>query len=126
MIIKDWKKYKNFSKEEFDCSHSGENLMQTELLDKLQELRDLYGKPLRVTSGYRHPTHPIERVKSAPGPHTTGLAVDLGVQGADAYKVLAWAFQLGFSGLGVQHTGSVLFINFDLIKSSLRPTVWSY
>lgn len=126
MIVKDWSKYKNFKKEEFDCKFTGENRMQEELLRKLQELRDLYGKPLKVTSGYRHPTHPRERSKPAPGPHTTGLAVDLGVQGADAYKVLALAFQLGFTGIGVQQKGVGRFIHLDLIKSSLRPTVWSY
>jgi uncharacterized protein YcbK (DUF882 family) len=126
MIVKDWSKYKNFTKQEFDCKHTGENLMQTELLEKLQELRNAYGKPMTVSSGYRHPTHPVEKVKSAPGPHTTGLAVDIAVQGAEAHRVLTLALQLGFTGIGVQQKGGGRFIHLDMVKSSLRPTVWSY
>lgn len=122
----DWSKYKNFTEAEFACKHTGKNLVKKELLDKLQKLRNMYGKPLKVTSGYRDPSHPIERVKDAPGPHTTGLAVDLAVQGADAYKVVALAMQLGFTGIGVQQKGSGRFIHLDLIKSSMRPTIWSY
>jgi uncharacterized protein YcbK (DUF882 family) len=126
MIVKDWSKYKNFTKQEFDCKHTGENLMQTELLEKLQELRNAYGKPMTVSSGYRHPTHPVEKVKSAPGPHTTGLAVDIAVQGAEAHRVLTLALQLGFTGIGVQQKGGGRFVHLDMVKSSLRPTVWSY
>jgi zinc D-Ala-D-Ala carboxypeptidase len=126
MIVKDWSKFKNFTKEEFDCKHTGQNLMQEEFMVKLQELRDKYGKPMKITSGYRHATHPIERVKSAPGPHTTGLACDVGVQGAEAYKVLALALELGFTGIGVNQKGTGRFLHLDLIKSSLRPTIWSY
>ena len=126
MIVKDWSKYENFKKSEFDCKHTGENLMQTELLDKLQQLRSVYGKPMTVSSGYRHPTHPIEKVKSAPGPHTTGLAVDVAVQGAEAHRLLTLALQLGFTGIGVQQKGGGRFLHLDMVKSSLRPTVWSY
>lgn len=32
-------------------------------------------RPMRVTSGYRHPTHPIEAKKAKPGEHASGLCV---------------------------------------------------
>lgn len=122
----DWGKYKNFTKDEFTCKHTGKNEMQADFMDKLQKLRDIYGKPMIITSGYRHPSHPIERAKDAPGPHTTGQAADIAVQGADAWKLLAIALTLGFTGIGVQQKGSGRFIHLDTLKTSIRPTVWSY
>ena len=123
----DWSKYPNFKPEEFLCKHTGKSGIKKELLGKLQELRTRFGKPLKVTSGYRDPTHPIEAKKEAPGPHTTGLAVDLAVQGKDAYVVVGLAMGLGFTGIGVNQKGARgRFIHLDLLKTSLRPTIWSY
>jgi len=126
MIVQDWSKYANFKKEEFDCKHTGKNEMQVEFMRKLQHLRDVYAKPMIVSSGYRHATHPIEARKNAPGPHTTGMAVDIAVQGADAVRLLNLALQLGFTGIGVQQKGSGRFLHLDTLKTSLRPTIWSY
>jgi len=123
----DWSKYPNFKPEEFLCKHTGKSGIKKELLGKLQELRTRFGKPLKVTSGYRDPTHPIEAKKEAPGPHTTGLAVDLAVQGKDAYVVVGLAMGLGFTGIGVNQKGARgRFIHLDLLKTSLRPIIWSY
>jgi zinc D-Ala-D-Ala carboxypeptidase len=121
MLITDWDKYPNFSKSEFDCTFTGDNLMQAEFMDKLQELRTLYGKPMVVTSGYRSPKHPIEAHKSQPGMHSTGLACDIGCNGQDAYTILKIALSLGFTGIGIsQKAGLPRFIHLDLrpIKDS--------
>tara|TARA_R110002051_G_scaffold174865_1_gene244966 strand:+ start:184 stop:585 length:402 start_codon:yes stop_codon:yes gene_type:complete len=126
----DWNDYPNFSKEEFDCSHSGLNEMKPEFMELLQELRTEYGKPMRITSGYRDKTHPIEAKKTIPGAHSTGQAADIGVDRGNAYEVLKLAFKYGFTGVGVQQKGSGRFIHIDIIKEGtenfLRPTVWSY
>jgi uncharacterized protein YcbK (DUF882 family) len=83
---------------------------------------------MTVTSGYRHPTHPIEAAKAAPGAHSTGRAVDIAVQGADAVRLIALAIAEGFTGIGVQQKGSGRFIHLDDLPSGAfpRPTVWSY
>jgi uncharacterized protein YcbK (DUF882 family) len=122
----DWSKYPNFKADEFKCSHCGDNEIKEELLDKLQALRSRYGKPMRITSGYRCPRHPIEAAKSAPGPHSSGLACDVGVEGADAHKLLGLALDAGFRGIGVQQKGTGRFLHLDLVSSPNRPTVWSY
>ena len=85
---------KYFKESEFVCSHTGEVKMDQSFLDLLNALRETYGKPLRITSGYRHPTHPIEARKKNPGAHTTGKAVDIAVNRGDAYKFLLIALQL--------------------------------
>ena len=71
-----WANYPNFTEAEFRCRHCGQQQMQPEFMEKLQALRHQYGRPLRVTSGYRCPDHPIEKAKAHPGMHATGLAAD--------------------------------------------------
>lgn len=101
--------------------------MKPEFMDLLQELRTRYGKPMIVTSGYRHPTHPIEARKSQPGSHASGLAVDIGCQGQDAYQIVKLALDLGFTGVGVsQKAGGARFVHLDLLPDPPRPNMWSY
>ena len=122
----DWNKYPNFSAKEFDCSHCGKNEMRADFMERLQSLRNAYGKPMRITSGYRCPEHPIEAKKAKPGSHASGCACDVGIDGPDAHQILSIALQLGFTGIGVQQKGSGRFIHLDTLTSGLRPTVWSY
>ena len=129
-IKMNWNDYPNFSKEEFTCKHTGKNEMKPEFMSMLQELRNRYGKPIRITSGYRDKTHPIEAKKSNPGAHATGQAADIGVDRGEAYEILRLAFEIGFTGVGIQQKGGGRFIHLDNIepdtKDFLRPTIWSY
>ena len=125
----DWGKYKNFTADEFKCSHCGLNEMKPEFMDRFQQLRNAYNKPMKITSGYRCPKHPIEAAKPKPGAHSTGLAADVGIQGAEAHRLLQLALELGFTGVGVQQKGTGRFLHLDTISNqpdSPRPTVWSY
>ena len=120
-------RYPNFSKEEFDCSHTGNNEMRPEFLEMLQQLRTEYGKSMKITSGYRDPEHPIERKKKSPGAHTTGLAADIAVDRGEAYEVLRIAMRMGFTGIGVQQKGGGRFLHLDFANHLVpRPTIWSY
>jgi len=121
-----WDNYPNFSEAEFACSHTGTCEMQEHFMDALQELRTIYAKPMPITSGYRSPEHPIEARKNKPGTHATGLAADIACSGQDAYDILQIAFELGFSGIGVQQKGSGRFIHLDMWEDGPRPNVWSY
>jgi len=118
-----------FTSEEMACSHTGLEKMDAQFMDMLTELRVAYAKPLRVTSAYRDVTHPIEARKSKGGAHTTGRAVDLAVDRADAHEVLRLALEIGFTGIGVQQKGTGRFIHLDNLESEsgfVRPTIWSY
>lgn len=118
--------FKNFNEEEFACQHCGEKGIKLELVEKLQHLRDLYKKPIKINSGYRCAKHPIESVKKSPGTHNEGLAVDVSVERKDAYELLGLALQLEFTGIGVNQKGNGRFIHLDISKSRTRPTIWSY
>lgn len=122
----DWKLYPNFSVKEFNCAHCGKNEMKPEFMLKLQTLRTAYGKPMKITSGYRCPQHPIEAKKTAPGAHASGCACDIGVEGQEAYQILKLALAAGFTGIGVQQKGIGRFIHLDTLSGGPRPNVWSY
>lgn len=125
-----WDKYAPyFKKSEFDCKHTGNNEMQEVFMDKLLNLRVMFNKPMVITSGYRHGTHPVEINKTTKGAHTMGRACDIAVVGFDAHVLLRMAFDCGFTGIGVNQKGSGRFIHLDDLPNSNdfpRPTVWSY
>ena len=125
---KNWdsKYWPNFSPDELRCKHTGLLEMDAVFLDWLQMLRNTVNKPLVITSGYRHPTHPIEARKRVPGVHSKGCAVDIACDGNFAYDILQAAFTLGFSGIGVNQKGSGRFIHLDTWAEGPRPNVWSY
>ena len=122
-MLAKWDLYPNFTKSEFDCKETGENEMKHSFMVRLQKLRNAYGKPMRITSGYRSINHTIAARKSAPGTHTQGIACDIAVDRADAVRLLRLALELGFNGIGVQQKGNGRFIHLDTREN---PTIWSY
>lgn len=119
-------RWPNFSPDELRCKHTGTLQMEPDFLDRLQHLRDTLDKPLRITSGYRHRTHPVEARKSAPGVHAKGCAVDIACDGRLAHEILKAAFAQGFTGIGVSQKGGGRFVHLDTWEEGPRPTCWSY
>ena len=127
----DWDNSKYFKASEFTCSHTGTEKMDQGFINKLNNLREIYGKPMTVSSGYRDSTHPVEAVKKDPtaGAHVSGKAADILIDRADAFKLLSLAFVVGFTGIGVNQKGGARFLHLDTIEGSParpRPTIWSY
>lgn len=127
-----WDELEFFQKKEFDCRCGcGRNEMDPDFLKKLDDLRRRLGFPLVVTSGYRCPDH-NESVSTTgrDGPHTTGRAVDFGIMGYKAKRLLTQASLGGWmTGLGVNQKGphNKRFIHLDDLESErTRPNVWSY
>jgi zinc D-Ala-D-Ala carboxypeptidase len=122
----DWSKYPNFTEAEFTCKHTGKCHMDDSFMDRLQALRIECGFPFKVTSGYRDPSHPIEKAKNAPGEHSTGKAADIAVSGEQAYKLLSLAPKYGFIRIGIQQKGSGRYIHLGTSIEFPSPRVWSY
>ena len=127
-VVVDWSKYPNFTPAEFACRHTGVALMQAEFMDRLQAIRTEYGRPLRITSGYRAPSHPAEARKGhATGEHTLGTCADIAVQGADAVELIRIALAHGITRFGVQQRGDARFVHLGIGGGSLpSPAIWSY
>ena len=98
-----WELYPNFPKEEFDCKHTGENNMQHEFMEKLQRIRNVYGKSMKITSGFRSVKHPIEARKThSNGEHTQGMCADVYCDnGADRFKLIQLALANGITRIGI-------------------------
>jgi zinc D-Ala-D-Ala carboxypeptidase len=133
-IEPNWDDFPNFSRGEVACQHCGRAEMDEDFMWRLQDLREAYGRPMKITSGYRCPEHPIEARKTSPGTHSTGRAVDVAVSRGEAYSLLRLAIRMGFTGIGVQQKGDGRFLHLDDIHSKEdfngkkfpRPTIWSY
>lgn len=121
----DWSMYPNFSASEFDCKHTGRNEMKTEFMDRLQALRTAYGKPMKITSGYRHPSHPVEARKGhSNGEHTRGMCADIAcASGSERYELVYLALSHGFHRIGIAKT----FLHLGLGGPGLPSNViWEY
>lgn len=124
---------KHFSDDELKCQCGcGRMEITPNFLDKLEALRECYGKPIRISSGYRCPAHNAGVSHTgARGPHTIG-AVDIPVSGGEAYDLLRAAWVVGFSGIGMSQHGkhASRFIHLDdcdITDSRIpRPMLWSY
>mgnify|MGYP003112398203 CR=1 FL=1 len=113
--------FKYFTRDEFKCSHTGENEIDDELIKRLDELREACGFPFVITSGYRSPKHPIENKKIKPGTHGQGIAADIAVtDSVRRRRVVHCAILLGFKGIGVAKD----FVHVDLRKTG--PVMWTY
>jgi len=125
----DYTRWPNFSKAKLICQETGmenPNVKQfTNLMDSIQSLRSWYGKPMFVNSAYRSPEHRLEARKAKPGQHSIA-AIDFRVPTADCHKLVAQAFKLGYTGVGINLTGSASsrFIHLDQRESA--PRIWSY
>ena len=126
-----WDDYKSFSEWEFRCAYTGKNRMRPEFIDILQQIRNTYGKPMVISSGYRDFTHPLERAKEDPGEHTYGCAADILVWNQDAMELFDIAFHYGIRRLGLNQIGSLnsRFIHIgmgDTLNLGFKSALWTY
>lgn len=120
----------HFSRSELACRCGCGMLPEIDFMERVEAVRERFGRPMTVTSAARCPAHNA-RVSGtgATGPHTTGRAIDLAVRGWDALSVIKIALDCGFTGIGVNQKGGSRFIHLDDLPNKPgqpRPTVWSY
>lgn len=129
--VKEWR-WPNFAPSEMACRGDGSLKLDEAFMDRLQKLRETVGFALAVSSGYRSPAYNAKVADSGTdGPHTTGHAVDLLINGARCFTVLQAATQLGFTGIGLSQKGDIKrrFIHLDDLPMSItlpRPWCWTY
>lgn len=123
-----------FKPHELCCKHCGEGGFKQQTLDKLNDLRRLYQKPIVLHSAYRCPEHNI--AIGATQVHSTGQAVDIQCDSAEAFELMRLAVLVKFTGVGVsQRKGRERFLHLDdlldvqikrLNPDGRRPCLWSY
>jgi len=95
----------HFHANEFACNHCGRLApggVPALLVQILERVRGHFGRPVRVTSGYRCPTHNRNVGGATRSQHLRGTAADIQVDGVAAHKVHAYlaSFRGRKGGLG--------------------------
>ena len=84
----------SFKVREFGCKGSDVVLIDDELVVLLQCIREHFGKPVHITSGYRTAAHNAAVGGSKSSQHLLGRAADFYVEGVPVETVAAYAESL--------------------------------
>lgn len=99
----------NLKSREFDCHGSGccsSTLIDEKLVEYIQKIRDHFGKPVNISSGYRCPTH-NKNVGGATGSyHAKGQAADIYISGVAPAEIAKYAESIGILGIGLYETST--------------------
>lgn len=116
MAIKNYKKSENiqlaenFNALEFACHGTGcctETKIDEKLVQILQQIRDHFGVPVTIASGYRCPVHNAKVSNAASkSKHMYGMAADIKVEGVAPAEVAKYAESIGVLGIGLYETDS--------------------
>lgn len=104
----------HFSKAELACRCCGEMKLEKRLLDALEELRSLAGKPIVIHDGYRCANHNQEVGGVTDSEHTRGMAADVDIPGLSLQQMYELALQVPDfveGGIGVYDGG---FLHVDV------------
>lgn len=120
---------KNFSVEQdpklaCTCGHEDcdKRVVRQEVLDMLQEVRDLVDHPMIVTSGGRCPNHPNEVHRSQPADHQKCQGIDIKVgNGVERGELVLYGMHAGFNSFGVAKT----FIHLGY-REGAPLVIWEY
>lgn len=94
--------------------------MDPAFIDKLQALREQWGKPLIITSGARCPAWNAKVGGAEKSQHVLGKAADILMPDASAIpKFVALAEKVGFGGIGI----AMQFVHLDSRDGHAR---WTY
>ena len=112
----------NFNSTEFDCHGNGccyQTKINEQLVAYLQKIRDHFGKPISVTSGYRCPIHNSSASVGGAtrSKHCQGDAADIVVSGVTPAEVAKYAESIGILGIG-------LYSNFVHIDTRTTKFYW--
>jgi uncharacterized protein YcbK (DUF882 family) len=120
-----WAEFPSFKQSEFTCRFTGKCEMNPEFMAKLQAIRNDFGRPMTITSGYRHWTHPVEARKGhTTGEHTRGTCADIACSdGKTRFDLVQLALKHGITRIGIAKT----FVHLGIGGTGLpAPVIWDY
>jgi len=123
---------KNFSRLEVQCPCGcGANLINPFLIEKLQKVRNIIGRPIIITSGVRcefYNTSIKASMNSShiPDEHGIGNAVDIACTNSkDRYELVEVA-QKFFKRIGISGGSYGGFVHLDVDRSKVQEVMWLY
>lgn len=97
----------NFKVAEFACHGKGccsTVKIDSALVSYLQKIRDHFGKPVTINSGYRCATHNKAVGGASGSKHAQGMAADIAVKDVAPAEVAKYAESIGIKGIGLYET----------------------
>jgi len=105
-----------------DVQGSGQ-LMDKQILEMLDLVREKFAKPIHINSGYRTSAHNTKVGGKQNSSHLKGLAVDIACNNSRDRHELLWCLQdVGFNRIGIAKT----FIHVDIDKDKDKNVIWTY
>ena len=102
----------NFQIKEFASRDgSDEILIDFDLVIVLQAIREHFGRPVNLTSGYRSPAHDKAVGGTGAGYHTKGMAADITVNGIDPLVIGLYTAELLGTAGGIEIGDGYLHID---------------
>lgn len=111
---------KNFTVKEFQCKDKSDViLIDPELVVILQHIRDYFGKPVVINSGYRTPTYNKKIGGATYSQHQYGTACDIRITGVKPETIAKYAETL------LLETGGIgIYKNFVHIDTRVKKSRW--
>lgn len=107
------------------CNHPecDKRSVKQSILNRVQLIRDDYGKPLTIRSGGRCIHHSDELVRVTPADHQKCIAVDIAVSGGvERMEIVKLGLIYGANAIGVAKT----FVHLGWRDKSNLPVIWTY
>jgi len=104
-----------FKLSEFACPCCKRVMLHPMLFKKLVKFREMIGKPIYITSGYRCAEYNQKVGGIKCSYHLLGLAADIKIEGVSALDLLEYAEILNFAGIGFYEKKNFLHLD-------VRPT----
>ena len=105
----------HFSRSEFADKETGDCKVNPLLVEALEQMRALVGRPIGINSGYRSPAHNIAVGGVGHSQHCVGDAADIEVPGLDTFRLYVLAEQISeFQNGGVGIYPGEKFIHVDV------------
>lgn len=115
----------NFDASEFACHGNGccsTVLIDEQLVDYVQKIRNHFGKPVKISSGYRCPKHNKSVNGATASRHAKGMAADIVIDGVAPAEVAKYAESIGIKGIGLYETAKDGY--FVHIDTRTRKSFW--
>ena len=119
----------NFTLSEFACSCGcSENRTKLGLLSALQEVRDLFGRGIKIASGYRCEFHNKGVGGSPKSSHILGLAADIAIPDSSyAFHLMKAIFESHrFQRVGYGKMSGTLVLHVDIDLDKSQKVLWGY
>lgn len=112
--INDCQLTKHFKLSEFVCKDgSNRVVIDMDLVNELQKLRNFINKPIVITSGYRTPKYNAEIGGATNSMHMLGKAVDIYVHNMSSEELYYIARHFNFKGFGIYDNWLHLDVRLD-------------